>query len=779
VACRETTLRVGSCVNRLSQAVTPLLPDCSNHETIPPVATPFVFHDYRGLVQLRLETPEDLEHIRTLEPARWSSTSVPVDQLLCDPALLDYVDGDKNGRIRVQELVAAHDWLRRRLKNARRIVDRTDTVHLDDLDTSLPEAAQLKRLARKRIKASGKESGPGTTISLADIRAFRDGYAKKFPNGDGVVTAAQIEDPDLARLAAMVVEATGGDADLSGEAGVDEENLDAFLSLGRARLAWHAEGKLLPGEKTSAILPFGEETAAAFALVDALAGKLDQFFAQCDLLGQGKAAEERLLVTAESLAPLDVKDPEAIRGFLRDASIARPNPEGVLAFDGWLNPLFADDVRRFAAEVLPRALGASGPLKRLERSGWEKVRALFEPYRVFVGKKPAELPGGLDGDALAALLDGPLHGRLRALVIEDRQASAELLALSDLEKLALLQRWILDLANNMVSFPALFAVGERCLFEVGTLVLDGREINLCVRVPDKASHKPVAEGSNIFTVYVDLDRKEDGEWRRMEIAAGVTSGTRRGIAVNKRGVFYDRDGKEWDAKVTDVIVKPISIWEAAISPFVKIRDFITERIEKLLGGRLEAMEKSMEQSADARVAGAAAPPPPPPPAPPPATHVHVGGAMPSSTQGLLVGGGIAFAAIGSSLAFALKTLTSTSPLHILGVVAGIVGAIMSLSGFLGWLKLRKRDVSTLLEASGWAFNVRIYLRRNLSLRFTRVPPLPKGSVRERQILPVFISAEQPPSRARVVLTALAIVLVLLVGWYYREAIRAWLGPLLV
>lgn len=743
------------------------------------MSTPFVFHDYRGLVQLRIETPDDLEHIRTLEPARWSSTSVPVDQLLCDPALLDYVDADKNGRIRVQELVGAYDWLRGRLKNTQRIVERTDTVHLDDLDSSLPEALQLKRLARKRIKATGKEPGRGTTISLADIRAFRDGYAKKFPNGDGVVTAAQIEDGDLGKLAAMVVEATGGKTDLSGEAGVDEEKLDAFVALGRARLAWHAEGKLPPGEKTSAIMPLGEDTAGAFALVDALGAKLDQFFAQCDLLGQGKAAEERLLVTAEVLAPLDIKDPEAIRAFLRDASLARPNLEGVLAFDGWLNPLFADALHSFAAAVLPRALGVPGPVKRLERASWEKVRALFEPYRAFIAKRPRELPGGLDGEALAALLDGPLHARLRALVIEDRQASAELLGLSDLEKLALLQRWILDLANNMVSFPALFRVGERCLFEVGTLVLDGREINLCVRVTDHGSHKPVAEGSNIFTVYVALDRKEDGEWRKMQIAAGVTSGTRRGIAVNKRGVFYDRDGKEWDAQVTDIIVKPISIWESAISPFVRIRDFVADRLTKLLGSRLEALEKSTEQAADSRVAGAVTPAlAPAPPAAPATTHVHVGGAMPSSTQGLLVGGGIAFAAIGSTLAFALQTLTNTRPLHLLGVVAGVVGGIMALSGLLGWLKLRKRDVSTMLEASGWAFNVRIYLRRNLSHRFTRVPPLPKGSVRERQILPVFAS-DQPPSRTRVVVVIIAVIALLLAAWHYREPIRAWIGTMLV
>jgi len=36
------------------------------------VATnPIVFRDYRGLVQLQLTSPEDLEHVHTLAPARW------------------------------------------------------------------------------------------------------------------------------------------------------------------------------------------------------------------------------------------------------------------------------------------------------------------------------------------------------------------------------------------------------------------------------------------------------------------------------------------------------------------------------------------------------------------------------------------------------------------------------------------------------------------------------------------------------------------------------------
>ncbi len=735
---------------------------------------PSIFRDYRGLVQLEIATAEDLEQIHDLPPARWSSTSVPVEQLLCDQALLRYVDVDGNGRIRVQELLAAHDWLRARLKNTRRITDRTDTVHLDDLDASQPDAARLRSLARKRIKASGQAAGPGATLSLADIRAFRDGYAKKFPNGDGSVTPLQIEDAAMSSLAAMVIEATGGAKDISGDLGVSESKLDGFLALGRARLAWEAEGMLPAGETTSAVLPFGAETAAAFKVVDGLAAKLEQFFAQCDLLGQGPAAEERLAVKLETLAPLDVKDAAAIRGFLREAALGRPNAAGVLDLHGWINPLFAAEAQRFSVDVLPRALGEPGPVQRIDRKRWDEVRARFEPYRAWQTKKPVAMPGGLAGAELCALLDGPLPEKLRALVQEDQKASAELVGLSDLEKLALLQRWILDLANNMVSFPALFSVGERCLFEVGTLVLDGREINLCVRVLDKAEHKPIAETSNVFVAYVDLDRKEDDQARTMYIAAGVTSGSRRGIGVGKRGVFYDRDGKEWDAKVTDVIVKPISILEAAVAPFVKLYDLAADKMTKLLGSRLEGAEKGMTEQVDTKVgalplapaAPVAAVAPAAPAAPPP-----------GGLGGTLVGGGIAFAALGSAAAFALQTLANINPINALLGISGVVLVVMTISGFFGWLKLRKRDVSTMLEASGWAFNVRIYLRRNLSLRFTRVPPLPEWSVRRRSVLPVFISGEERAPVGRILVPLVLVLVAVAVVVHYRENIVGWLHNL--
>jgi hypothetical protein len=325
--------------------------------------------------------------------------------------------------------------------------------------------------------------------------------------------------------------------------------------------------------------------------------------------------------------------------------------------------------------------------------------------------------------------------------------------------------------NNMISFPALFSGKERCLFETGTLVLDGREMNLCVKVTDVGGHKPLADQSNIFVLYVECERTVAGAAEKMTIGVGVTSGTQRGIAAGKRGVFYDRDGAEWDAKVVDMLVKPISLYESAVAPFVKLRQLVADKVSKLMTSKLDTLQTRATETVDTRVtAGASAALNPNLPAaeakpaePAPAAAPAAGGA---GMQGLLVGGSIAFAAIGSALAFVVQTITSINPLSGLLGIAGVILGIMGLSGFLGWLRLRRRDVSTLLEACGWAFNVRIYLKHALSLRFTRVPPLPSGAVRERSVMAT-VQAEEEPSSARWVVPLVILAAAAAIAWQLR------------
>ena len=120
-------------------------------------------------------------------------------------------------------------------------------------------------------------------------------------------------------------------------------------------------------------------------------------------------------------------------------------------------------------------------------------------------------------------------------------------------------------------------------------------------------------------------------------------------------------------------------------------------------------------------------------------------------QTLLLGGGVVFAAVGSTLAFLINALSGVS-LKTLFAVLGLFAALAALFGLLGFLKLRKRDISTLLEACGWALNGRMRLTHTHSLIFTNKPGLPPNSVRRYQL---------PSGKTRWVLLAVGLVLLLM------------------
>jgi uncharacterized iron-regulated membrane protein len=99
-----------------------------------------------------------------------------------------------------------------------------------------------------------------------------------------------------------------------------------------------------------------------------------------------------------------------------------------------------------------------------------------------------------------------------------------------------------------------------------------------------------------------------------------------------------------------------------------------------------------------------------------------------------VGGSVAFAALGTSLAFIIKTLSEVNLRRAGVALLGLCLLIALVSGFAAWLRLRRRDISTLLEACGWALNGRMRLTFPLARLFTERPGLPPGS-RRRHLTP--------------------------------------------
>jgi hypothetical protein len=247
---------------------------------------------------------------------------------------------------------------------------------------------------------------------------------------------------------------------------------------------------------------------------------------------------------------------------------------------------------------------------------------------------------------------------------------------------------------------------------MGTLVMDGRRFNFAVRVDDRARHQQIARTSNMCLLYVEIAPRDGGA--KYEVAVPVTFGGIGNLCAGKRGIFDDVAGRQCDAMVVGIIENPISLAEAIVSPF--------RRLGRLLTGKIESLTAQAEKKLDARATAAvgqftaeadqpAKTPAPAAPATPP-------------SGGMLMGLGVASAAIGSALAYITKTLAETHPVAILVGILAAVLLVMLPTSIVAWLKLRKRDLSAILEGAGWAVNARMRLTRRQSRFFTRRPRYP-------------------------------------------------------
>ncbi len=374
-----------------------------------------------------------------------------------------------------------------------------------------------------------------------------------------------------------------------------------------------------------------------------------------------------------------------------------------------------DDVRRFIADIIATLGGVDHPAGRrgVDRTQLENFLAQAQAC-LYVNdddqspEGPSEAPNEaveqLGDELLGKYLDERFRRSVEALIARSAETAAELNDVRLTEKLVLYQAHMLTLANNFVSFPHLYDPDSRAMFEMGTLVMDGRRFNFSVLVADRVEHSRIAGTGNMFVLYAEV-MPGDGRGK-YEIATSVASGGKGNLCVGKRGVFEDVAGRESDARIVQIIENPIGIGEAIVSPF--------SRLGRLLTGKIEAITASAEKKLDASVA-----PGKPPPAAPTAQPNR--GLL---AGGLLVGGGVAVAALGSAVAYISKTLTGIDNWKIiLGIVIAILTVILPTT-IIAILKLRKRDLSAILEGSGWAINARMRLTRRQGRFFTQRPSLP-------------------------------------------------------
>ena len=664
-----------------------------------------------GFDQVQIETADDLRHLAELDQKLWAVLACPTAGLEFDDKTLKLIDGDGDGRIRVHELRTAVQWVCGVLRDPNVLFEPGDSLPLNALNDATPEGQDLLAAARDVLARVGR---PGAeSLALADLAD----PARLFPpdqlNGDGIVPATLTPDAAVQALIAQVVATVGAQTDRSGEPGVSADTLAAFLAAADEARQWQARAC----DDTAQIMAFGDGTAAALAAFDAVQPKVDDYFTRCRLA----AFDDR---AATALNPADSQYAEIAGLALSEARqevaalpLAKVTPGAALPLVEGINPAWQTAMTALRSAVVAPVLGDTHQLT------WEQWQALSQKltaYREWLAAKPATPAADVPAQQWDTLLAPETVAALQRLIEQDAQSDTDAALVDTLDKLLHLRRDLVTLLRNFVNLSDFYSGDARAVFQAGTLYIDQRSCDLCLRVSDMARHAALAPLSGAYLVYCQCVRQGEAP---ITIVAAMTGGDADEMMVpGRNGVFYDRLGRDWNASVVKVVEAPISVRQAFWSPYKRVARMIGEQIQKFAAARDKDIEaKSAERVADVGATTQA-----------PADTPRQQAFDIAKFAGIFAAIGLALGALGTALAAVITGFLGLPAWQMPLVVLGVMLLISGPSVLLAWLKLRQRNLGPLLDANGWAVNIRARINIPFGASLTGVAALPAGSQRSIQ-----------------------------------------------
>jgi hypothetical protein len=663
------------------------------------------FYRIGGLDQVLLESGEDLAHLEELDQKLWVALSCPTRGLELDARTLELLDTDRDGRVRAPELLAALRWCGARLTDLGSLARGAAALPLSDLDPEKTEGAVLLAAARQVLASLGKPDAH--EITPEDVADLTKVFEKTRFNGDGVVPPESADAPETRQAIADAIACVGGVTDRSGKPGIDAKRLDAFFEELQRFEAWAGAGEA----PDVAIL--GSATAAAWTAFAAVREKVDDFFVRCRMAAVDPRAAAAMNRTELELATLAAKDLSRQRDEVAGFPLARVEPGRALPLSGAVNPVWAAKLEALRRDVVAPLLGAEKATLSAEE--WEALAPRFLPYEAWLGKKAGAAVEALGPPRVRALLAAG-KGPIAALIAEDVAHEKEDAAIREVARVVLYHRDLFTLLRNFVSFADFYDKGRTAIFQAGALYLDGRTCALCVRVEDPVAHAALASLSRMCIAYCECRR--GGE--TMRIAACFTQGDSDFLHTGRNGVFYDRQGRDWDATIVKLVENPISIRQAFFAPYKKLIRLIEDQVSRFAAAKEKEVDARLTGTAEGAVGAATGSAKPSAPAP-----VDVG-----KMVGIIAALGVGAGAIGTLFGGFVSGFIGLQPWWAKPVAGG--GMLMLVSGpsmMIAWLKLRQRTLGPVLEATGWAVNGRVIVNLPLGSVLTHLAALPRGARR--------------------------------------------------
>jgi len=654
-----------------------------------------------GVTRVNIVSGEDIAHLCELDRKLWTVLSCPVNGLEFDPLTLSLLDSDHDGKIHVDEVIATSKWLTKVINDPDLLIEGKDYIPLTAFNTEDEEGRKLRSTAEQILRGLKTDKD---SISVADTASAMSAFFSMKFNGDGIITPDAADTPVLKKAIQTIIDTCGGKTDRSGSLGVDEELVGKFFSQCLSYSQWKEKAEA----DSSTILPFGGDTETVLSLVEQLKDKISDYFMRCSLSSFDTDATSLLDVPLDSVKTLSTKDLSKCTDEIASYPIARVNPEGYIPMDA-LNPVWRDSLSKLVTIAFPEGV------EELSAEQWNKVLAAIAPYKEWKDSNGGEEVSTIDVEYARELLSGAVKTQILSLIAEDKALEGTYDEICAVDNLLHIYRDFFQFLRNFVTLSDFYDRNVKAIFQAGRLYIDQRACDLCLKVSDMGKQGEMASLSNMFLVFCKCTSKLKGQ--TMDIVAAVTEGDVNDLREGKNAIFYDRDGGVWDAVVTKLVDNPIGIGQAFWSPYRKLGNFINEQINKFASDKEAKVTEEMNANvlkAEENIKNKEVP------APHTKQPVDI-----AKFAGIFAALGLALGAIGTFLTSLITGFAALKWWQMVVAVAAVMLVISGPSMIKAWLKLRKRNLSPILNANGWAVNAKTLVNIKFGITLTEVAHLPK------------------------------------------------------
>ncbi len=665
------------------------------------------FSSVGGVKRVNLESGRDLEALEHLDQKLWTALSCPVYGLEIDYKTLELIDDDKDGQIKVAEVLSAIKWISSVIKNTDDLLKQDSIFPLSAINSQTEEGKTLLSSAQTILRNLGKPDANG--LSVEDTSDTVKIFANTAFNGDGIISEDSCDTLELKTLLNEIITLIGSKSDRNGKVGINTEQLIAFSDACQAFAAWQQKT-----EDNKIILPFGNETPEAYLSFVAIKSKIDDYFLRCRLAAFDADATAVLNALVARIESITNKDLSNCLDEIASYPLAKIEAAKKLPLINGINPAWETQMTDFSHKVCNVLFAGK---TELDEKDWHNIITKFNPYEQWIAEKAGSSVESLGIARIQNILSNDSIQQLHAIIEKDKALENEANNIILVDKLVRYYRDLFTLIKNFVTFYDLYSPEFPAIFQAGTLYIDQRSCDLCIKVNDMPKHNTMVALSGMFLIYCECVSKSTNE--KMTIVAALTNGDIDNLMVGRNALFYDRAGNDYDATVIKIVDNPISIRQAFWSPYRKISDFIRKQTNKFASEQDNKAQASatgsieaMPSQATATTAPEAAPPAP----------FDVG-----KFVGIFAAIGLALGAIGTALASVVSGFMQLVWWKMPIAVAGILLVISGPSMIMAFFKLRKRNLAPILDANGWAINARVIINIQFGNTLTHMANLPKGA----------------------------------------------------